>query len=85
MAKKNRKSDWQKRKQAYLAYPETAEDDVPSASLADNVRTNLRDLRKPDVDAVPVQPASREDALVLPQPSRQIPRTVTQPIRRRIA
>jgi (p)ppGpp synthase/HD superfamily hydrolase len=51
-AKGERKADWQKRKEAYLARLDTADDDVLRVSLADkvhNARAILRDLRKPDV------------------------------------
>jgi len=51
-AKGERKADWQKRKEAYLAHLDTADDDVLCVSLADkvhNARAILRDLRKPDV------------------------------------
>ncbi len=51
-AKGELKADWQKRKEAYLAHLDTADDDVLRVSLADkvhNARAILRDLRKPDV------------------------------------
>ena len=51
-AKGERKTDWGKRKEAYLAHLDTADDDVLRVSLADkvhNARAILRDLRKPDV------------------------------------
>ena len=51
-AKGERKADWQKRKEAYIAHLDTADDDVLRVSLADkvhNARAILRDLRKPDV------------------------------------
>ena len=51
-AKGERKADWQKRKEAYLAHLDTADDDVIRISLADkvhNARAILRDLQKPDV------------------------------------
>jgi (p)ppGpp synthase/HD superfamily hydrolase len=51
-AKGERKADWQKRKEDYIAHLETADDDVLCVSLADkvhNARAILRDLRKPDV------------------------------------
>jgi (p)ppGpp synthase/HD superfamily hydrolase len=51
-AKGERKTDWQERKEAYLAHLDTAHDDVLRVSLADkvhNARAILRDLRKPDV------------------------------------
>ncbi|HEY7246990.1 MAG TPA: HD domain-containing protein [Xanthobacteraceae bacterium] len=51
-AKGERKADWQKRKEAYLAHLDTADEDVLRVSLADkvhNARAILRDLRKPDV------------------------------------
>jgi len=51
-AKGERKADWQKRKEAYLAHLDTADDDVLRVSLADkvhNARAILRDLQKPDV------------------------------------
>jgi (p)ppGpp synthase/HD superfamily hydrolase len=47
-----RKADWQKRKEAYIAHLDTADDDVLRVSLADkvhNARAILRDLRKPEV------------------------------------
>lgn len=51
-AKCERKEDWHKRKEAYLAHLDTADDDVLRVSLADkvhNARAILRDLRKPEV------------------------------------
>lgn len=51
-AKGERKADWQKRKEAYIAHLDSADDDVLRVSLADkvhNARAILRDLRKPDV------------------------------------
>lgn len=51
-AKGERKADWQRRKDAYLAHLDTADDDVLRVSLADkvhNARAILRDLRKPEV------------------------------------
>src|SRR6516165_1117277 len=49
--KGERKADWQKRKEAYLARLRTADEDILWVSLADkvhNARTILRDLRKPE-------------------------------------
>lgn len=51
-AKGEQKEDWQKRKKAYLAHLDTADDDVLRVSLADkvhNARAILRDLRKPEI------------------------------------
>lgn len=51
-AKGEPKSDWQKRKEAYIAHLDSADDDVLRVSLADKVhnsRAILRDLRKPEV------------------------------------
>jgi (p)ppGpp synthase/HD superfamily hydrolase len=51
-AKGERKADWQKRKEAYIAHLDAADDDVLRVSLADkihNARAILRDLRKPEV------------------------------------
>jgi (p)ppGpp synthase/HD superfamily hydrolase len=51
-AKGEPKADWQKRKEAYIAHLDSADDDVLRVSLADkvhNARAILRDLRKPDV------------------------------------
>jgi hypothetical protein len=47
-----RKADWDKRKQAYIAHLKTAEEDILRVSLADkvhNARAILRDLRKSDI------------------------------------
>ena len=47
-----RKADWDKRKQAYVAHLETADEGVLRVSLADkvhNARAILRDLRKPEI------------------------------------
>jgi len=52
MSKGERKADWQKRKETYLAHLDSADDDVLRVSLAHkvhNARAILRDLRKPDV------------------------------------
>jgi (p)ppGpp synthase/HD superfamily hydrolase len=51
-AKGERKADWQKRKEDYIAHLGTADEDVLRVSLADkvhNARAILRDLRKHDV------------------------------------
>ena len=50
--KGERKADWRKRKEDYLAHLRTADEDTLWVSLADkvhNARTILRDLRKPDI------------------------------------
>jgi (p)ppGpp synthase/HD superfamily hydrolase len=54
-AKGERKAEWQKRKEAYLAHLDTADEDVLQVSLADkvhNARSILRDLRKADVGEI---------------------------------
>src|SRR5262249_681620 len=51
-AKGERKEDSQKRKKAYVAHLQNAEEDILSVSLADkvhNARAILSDLRKPDI------------------------------------
>ena len=51
-AKGERKEDWEKRKKAYVAHLQNAEEDILRVSLADkvhNARAILRDLRKPDI------------------------------------
>jgi (p)ppGpp synthase/HD superfamily hydrolase len=52
IAKGEPKEDWRKRKEAYLAHLDSADEDVLRVSLADkvhNARAILRDLRKFDV------------------------------------
>jgi (p)ppGpp synthase/HD superfamily hydrolase len=51
-AKGERKADWEKRKQAYVAHLDKADEGVLRVSLADkvhNARAILRDLRKPEI------------------------------------
>jgi (p)ppGpp synthase/HD superfamily hydrolase len=51
-AKGERKAGWQERKETYIAYLRTVDEDVLRVSLADkvhNARAILRDLRKPDI------------------------------------
>lgn len=53
-AKGERKADWEKRKQAYVAHLDKADEGVLRVSLADkvhNARAILRDLRKPEIGA----------------------------------
>lgn len=51
-AKGEQKAEWQTRREAYLAYLDTADDDVLRVSLADkihNARAILRDLQRREV------------------------------------
>jgi (p)ppGpp synthase/HD superfamily hydrolase len=53
-AKGERKADWEKRKQAYIAHLDSADEGILRVSLADkvhNARAILRDLRKPEIGA----------------------------------
>ena len=73
-----RKAHWQERKEAYLAHLRKADEDILRVSLADkvhNARAILRDLRKPDIGEeiwARLQSAQGADAMVLPQPRRQV-------------
>ncbi|MGE0753118.1 MAG: HD domain-containing protein [Variibacter sp.] len=54
-AKGEPKADWEKRKEAYVAHLDTADEDVLRVSLADkvhNARAILRDLRKADIGEI---------------------------------
>jgi (p)ppGpp synthase/HD superfamily hydrolase len=85
-AKGERKADWQKRKEAYLAHLDIADDDVLRVSLADkvhNARSILRDLRKPDVgETIWSRFSQPKHALVLSRPCRQVPQKVARAVGR---
>ena len=81
-----RKAHWQERKEAYLAHLRKADEDILRVSLADkvhNARAILRDLRKPDIGEeiwARLQSAQGADAMVLPQPRRQVLRKAARPV-----